>query len=138
MFTWICPKCGREVPPSYDECPDCSVKVAEPTSQPPQNAATPPESSRASASPASPPEYPPATAVCDAVGITSGCTPAGLWLSAPRAARPATVADDDHLPVCIRRAGVRHLLRHCLHARPHVGRSVHHRGEPRGQAGHED
>jgi len=23
MFTWICPKCGREVPPQYAECPDC-------------------------------------------------------------------------------------------------------------------
>src|ERR1051326_2885448 len=24
MFTWICPKCGREVPPAYNECPDCA------------------------------------------------------------------------------------------------------------------
>jgi len=24
MFTWICPKCGREVPPAYTECPTCS------------------------------------------------------------------------------------------------------------------
>jgi hypothetical protein len=23
MFTWICPRCGREVPPAYNECPDC-------------------------------------------------------------------------------------------------------------------
>jgi hypothetical protein len=23
MFTWICPRCGREVPPSYTECPNC-------------------------------------------------------------------------------------------------------------------
>ena len=44
MFTWICPQCGREVPPSYTECPDCSkadkagVPVAEggvPTAAPP-------------------------------------------------------------------------------------------------------
>ncbi len=27
MFTWICPKCGREVPPSYNECPDCAQQV---------------------------------------------------------------------------------------------------------------
>jgi hypothetical protein len=27
MFTWICPQCGREVPPAYDECPDCSAKT---------------------------------------------------------------------------------------------------------------
>jgi hypothetical protein len=28
MFTWICPQCGREVPPAYNECPDCSPKNA--------------------------------------------------------------------------------------------------------------
>ena len=28
MFTWICPQCGREVPPAYNECPDCSGKAA--------------------------------------------------------------------------------------------------------------
>jgi len=28
MFTWICPQCGREVPPSYTECPDCTAKAA--------------------------------------------------------------------------------------------------------------
>jgi len=27
MFTWICPQCGREVPPAYDECPDCAAKA---------------------------------------------------------------------------------------------------------------
>jgi hypothetical protein len=26
MFTWICPQCGREVPPSYTECPDCAAR----------------------------------------------------------------------------------------------------------------
>jgi hypothetical protein len=30
MFTWICPQCGREVPPAYNECPDCTKKAAEP------------------------------------------------------------------------------------------------------------
>lgn len=24
MFTWVCPKCGHEVPPSYSECPTCA------------------------------------------------------------------------------------------------------------------
>ena len=24
MFTWICPKCGAEVPPAYDDCPRCA------------------------------------------------------------------------------------------------------------------
>ena len=27
MFTWICPQCGREVPPSASDCPDCSGKA---------------------------------------------------------------------------------------------------------------
>jgi hypothetical protein len=40
MFTWICPQCGREVPPSYTECPDCAKKAAEP--QPDPRAAPPP------------------------------------------------------------------------------------------------
>jgi hypothetical protein len=51
MFTWICPQCGREVPPAYTDCPDCAktdktnVPVGEagpPTATPP-SAATPPE-----------------------------------------------------------------------------------------------
>lgn len=29
MFSWICPKCGREVPPSYTECPDCAPSKAD-------------------------------------------------------------------------------------------------------------
>ncbi|MBC8166095.1 MAG: hypothetical protein H7Y20_09515 [Bryobacteraceae bacterium] len=24
MFTWICPKCGGEVPPAYNDCPRCA------------------------------------------------------------------------------------------------------------------
>jgi len=28
MFTWICPQCGREVPPAYNECPDCAAAAA--------------------------------------------------------------------------------------------------------------
>ncbi|HLY18250.1 MAG TPA: hypothetical protein VKR61_13550 [Bryobacteraceae bacterium] len=27
MFTWICPTCGREVPPAYDACPDCAARA---------------------------------------------------------------------------------------------------------------
>jgi hypothetical protein len=37
MFTWICPQCGREVPPAYTECPDCTRKP-----QPVATAAPPP------------------------------------------------------------------------------------------------
>jgi hypothetical protein len=34
MFTWICPKCGFEVQPSYSECPNCA--------RPPEEAAAAP------------------------------------------------------------------------------------------------
>jgi hypothetical protein len=54
MFTWICPKCGREVPPAYTDCPDCSkdappVDAAAPVAAPPQAAHNTP-------SPAPPPQ----------------------------------------------------------------------------------
>ena len=42
MFTWICPKCGREVPPAYDECPDCKEREAQQAQAPPQQQAPPP------------------------------------------------------------------------------------------------
>ncbi len=36
MFTWICPQCGREVPPAYTECPDCTKNTRPmPTAAPP-------------------------------------------------------------------------------------------------------
>ncbi len=39
MFTWICPKCGTEVPPSYNDCPNCAARekaaAAAPVSAPP-------------------------------------------------------------------------------------------------------
>src|SRR5689334_15026790 len=42
MFTWICPQCGREVPPSYSECPDCSGKgTAQAAQAPPAQAGAP-------------------------------------------------------------------------------------------------
>jgi len=43
MFTWICPQCGREVPPAYNDCPDCSKKAAAGGGDPqPAPAANPP------------------------------------------------------------------------------------------------
>jgi hypothetical protein len=44
MFTWICPQCGREVPPAYAECPDCG----------PKNAAGPPPPAATAGNPAGP------------------------------------------------------------------------------------
>lgn len=29
MFTWICPQCGAEVPPSYSDCPQCAERKAQ-------------------------------------------------------------------------------------------------------------
>jgi hypothetical protein len=56
MFTWICPKCGREVGPSYSECPFCAEAAAKPQAPvappvavaPPQVQYVPPQ-----------PQYPP-------------------------------------------------------------------------------
>jgi hypothetical protein len=42
MFTWICPQCGREVPPAYTECPNCNPKNA-PAAEVPVGAAVTPE-----------------------------------------------------------------------------------------------
>jgi hypothetical protein len=46
MFTWICPQCGKEVPPAYNDCPDCSKKAApgggDAAAAPPANPPAPP------------------------------------------------------------------------------------------------
>ncbi len=41
MFTWICPQCGREVPPSAAECPTCAERQKQ-AAQPQQPAAQAP------------------------------------------------------------------------------------------------
>lgn len=35
MFSWICPKCGTEVPPSQSECPRCQPQAQAPAYPPP-------------------------------------------------------------------------------------------------------
>jgi hypothetical protein len=52
MFTWICPKCGREVPPAYDDCPDCAAQANAGT-QPGEPATAPAAPVPASPEPAS-------------------------------------------------------------------------------------
>ena len=46
MFTWICPQCGREVPPAYSECPNCASRSAQ--AAPAAARETPVEASRPS------------------------------------------------------------------------------------------
>ncbi len=67
MFTWICPQCGREVPPAYTECPNCakaaeSAAAAAPPAavakEPPAEVAAAPASSTAPPPVAVPPSQP--------------------------------------------------------------------------------
>ena len=58
MFTWICPQCGREVPPAYDECPDCAAKTAPKAAAAPVYAAPPPPPAPVYAPPPPPPPPP--------------------------------------------------------------------------------
>jgi len=57
MFTWICPQCGREVLPSYTECPSCAQKAKE--SAPATAAAPPPATVEVPAMASPPPQAPP-------------------------------------------------------------------------------
>jgi hypothetical protein len=34
MFSYVCEKCGREVPPAYDSCPDCEAAGVTPAASP--------------------------------------------------------------------------------------------------------
>ncbi len=60
MFTWICPKCGREVPPAYTECPDCEPKESHSASPAPPAETAKTEPAPVSAAPPSPEYTPPA------------------------------------------------------------------------------
>lgn len=57
MFTWICPQCGREVPPAYDECPDCAARQKQAATAVPAQAAA--EPAAAPAPPVAAPAYVP-------------------------------------------------------------------------------
>src|SRR5256885_447057 len=60
MFTWICPECGREVPPSYTDCPDCAAKGKTPPTPPPAQPAAPSAPPPQPTYQAAPPAYQPA------------------------------------------------------------------------------
>jgi hypothetical protein len=67
MFTWICPKCGSEVPPAYSECPNCAAATGKESAAalqeaaPAQEGASPQEPAPQSV--AAPTPAPPAAAV---------------------------------------------------------------------------
>lgn len=116
MFTWICPKCGAEVPPSESECPRCVDQA--PT------AAAPAASAPPSAAPSPPPQrvqaprqgLPAWVVVLVVAGLLIGAGWVGIrWLSlrsesaaaaprqapvaAPQAPAPATHPLAKHLEV---------------------------------------
>lgn len=72
MFSWICPKCGHEVPPSYSECPNCAPAA------PP---ASVPESPAETAPPPLPP--PPAPAPSLVVPVPAAPLPASSRVAVP-------------------------------------------------------
>lgn len=66
MFTWICPKCGREVGPSYNECPFCADAARGPSQPlppvpvgPPARAQAPPPAQQYAAPQYTAPQYTP-------------------------------------------------------------------------------
>jgi hypothetical protein len=76
MFSWICPQCGRDVPPSKTDCPYCAEAAAEaaaaaaanpaaaatmapPAWQPPPPASAPPQSYAPPPPPPPPAQYAP-------------------------------------------------------------------------------
>jgi hypothetical protein len=64
MFTWICPKCGKEVPPAYSECPNCAALENKPATVGPLTQEPPPAASPVPPAPvaepvAAPPPLPP-------------------------------------------------------------------------------
>ena len=71
MFTWICPQCGREVPPAYKDCPDCAKKTA-----PAERVGAAPNRRRQPHRSQSPPQYAAAaiTAPPPPQPNTSGCS----------------------------------------------------------------
>ncbi len=62
MFTWICPTCGRENPPSYTECPNCAERLKQAGAPPAAAEAVAPPPQQAHAA-APPPYIPPAPPV---------------------------------------------------------------------------
>ncbi|HWF07974.1 MAG TPA: hypothetical protein VG297_05890 [Bryobacteraceae bacterium] len=59
MFSWICPRCGRDVPPSKTDCPYCAEQANEPAAVSPEQPSLPVEPPQAAAPPPPPAQAPP-------------------------------------------------------------------------------
>lgn len=89
MFTWICPKCGSEVPPSESDCPTCRARAAAASATAPVATPVPP-------APPSPPPVQPVAAPPPPPPQSSSITsyppaytpPAPEWHAAARQQRP--------------------------------------------------
>ncbi len=93
MFTWICPQCGREVPPAYNDCPDCAPRNASPAAAPPP--AAPPSQPE----PAPPPRaYAPPPQPYAAPPAPAPEPRAPQWTAAPPAPAPRAPAAGPALP----------------------------------------
>ncbi len=97
MFTWICPQCGKEVPPHETECPHCAAagtSTAQPVSVPqPQPAVAPaPPSPAQPAYVVAPARHAPGwlVALLVAMGLTAVGGGAYYFLSSNRSAGSET------------------------------------------------
>lgn len=95
MFTWICPVCGAEVPPSQAECPRCAERrQARPQPAYPGAAHAPAEAAAQAAPQAGPPGWgpapapppPPAWPAADAAGQAPPPPAPPAWAPPPAAA----------------------------------------------------
>jgi hypothetical protein len=96
MFTWICPQCGREVPPAYTECPDCTKRVRVVAAPPPSaqairdTTATAVAESPSEIKPLAPPIEPELPPVAEAAAPVAQARP--VHPVAPRRGLPAWLA----------------------------------------------
>ena len=84
MFTWICPQCGAEVPPAYNDCPHCKPVVA---AAPPVVAAPPPQPAVAVPRPMAAPPTPTAPTPT-APPVAYQPPPAPVYQAQPAAPQP--------------------------------------------------
>ena len=93
MFTWICPQCGREVPPAYTECPNCTKKTPIVATAPPSSTALLEPVTTTAA------EAPPASAAKPAAPLAAPAPAAAVEAAAPEPPREPPAPRKRGLPV---------------------------------------